>query len=134
MMFNKNEEKIHFVYITDEDVKKETLKLVDNIKEEDKSIFVFNGESLYQTKGRGHSFVYGWYLEYVTKSGIRATQYASGLWIIGNEQYTYKNDNFELLPNREVNETLSFDKLAFPSVKQLSSKLISGDIISVIPK
>lgn len=133
-MVNKNEEKIHFVYITDEDIKRETLKLVDNIKEEDKSIFVFNGESLYQTKERGHDFVYGFYQEYITKSGIRATQYTSGLWIIGNEQYTYKNDNFELLPKPEVNENLSFDNLSFPVIKNVNSKLISGDIISVIPK
>lgn len=133
-MVNKNEEKIHFVYITDEDVKRETLKLVDNIKEEDKSIFVFNGEFLYETKGRGHSFGDGWYFEYITKSGIRANQYASGLWIIGNDRYRYKNDNFELLPNREVNENLSFDNLSFPVIKNVNSKLSSGDIISVIPK
>lgn len=129
--------KFHFTYTTDEDVKRETLKLVDNISEDDKSIFIFNGESLYQTKGRGHDFVYGFYQEYITKTGIRATQYVSGLWIIGNEQYTYKNDNFELLPKTEVNENLSFPiikNLSFPIIKNISSKTISGDLISVKPK
>lgn len=126
--------KFHFTYITDEDVKRETLKLVDNISEEDKSIFVFNGEILYKTKGHGHNFVYGFYQEYITKSGIRATQYLSGLWIIGNEQYIYKNDNFKLLPKSEVNENLSLENLSFPVIKNIQAKTISSDIISVKPK
>jgi hypothetical protein len=124
--------KLHFKYITDEDIKRETLELVSNIKEEDKSIFVFNDESLYETKGHGHDFVYGFYQEYVTKSGIRANQYASSLWIIGNDSYFHKDGNFELIPKPEVNE-ISFDNLSFPLAKQVHAKAVSTDLISVTP-
>jgi hypothetical protein len=124
--------KLHFKYITDEDIKRETLELVSNIKEEDKSIFVFNDESLYETKGHGHDFVYGFYQEYVTKSGIRANRYTSGCWIIGNDSYFHKDGNFELIPKPEVNE-ISFDNLSFPLAKQVHAKAVSTDLISVTP-
>jgi hypothetical protein len=118
-------------YITEEDVKIQTLELVKNIKEEAKSEFEFNSEPFYYV-GRGHNFAYGFYNEYITKSGIRATQFSSGLWHIGNEEYKY--DNGWVLVERQPYTPMDFNELTLPIVKNVNTKTISGDIISVKPK
>jgi len=130
---NKQENKIHIVYVTEEDIKNETKKLISEITEDKISIFFFNGEALYST-GCGHDFVYGFYTNYITKTGIRATQYVSyGLWNIGSDDYEIKNDEFVLIPKAE-SYPIDLDKLSFPIVKNVSAKTISEELISVKPK
>ena len=128
----KEENKFHLVYTTEEDTKNETEKLTSQITEDKISIFSFKGESLYET-GSGHNFVYGFYVEYITKTGIRATQYMSGLWNIGSDDYEWKNNEFVIIPKTE-SHPIDWDTLSFPVVKQVSSKTISSNLINVKPK
>jgi len=129
---SKEENKFHLVYTTEEDTKNETEKLTSQITEDKISIFSFKGESLYET-GSGHNFVYGFYVEYITKTGIRATQYMSGLWNIGSDDYEWKNNEFVIIPKAE-SHPIDWDTLSFPVVKQVSSKTISSNLINVKPK
>ena len=129
---NKEENKFHLVYTTEGDIKNETKKLVSEITEDKISIFSFNGESLYET-GYGHNFVYGFYNEYITKTGIRATQYASGLWNIGSDDYEWKNNEFVIIPKAE-SHPIDWDTLSFPIVKNVSSKTLANELQSIKPK
>ena len=129
---NKEENKFHLVYTTEEDIKNETKKLVSEITEDKISIFSFNGESLYET-GYGHNFVYGFYNEYITKTGIRATQYASGLWNIGSDDYEWKNNEFVIIPKAE-SHPIDWDLLSFPIVKNVSAKTLANELQSIKPK
>ena len=128
---NNEETKFHLVYTTEEDTKNETEKLISQITEDKISIFSFKGESLYVT-GHGHDFGYGFYVEYITKTGIRATQYVSGLWNIGDNNYRFNEGGFVLIPKAE-SHPIDWDNLSFPIVKQVSAKTISSDLISVKP-
>ena len=103
---SKEENKFHLVYTTEEDTKNETEKLTSQITEDKISIFSFKGESLYET-GSGHNFVYGFYVEYITKTGIRATQYMSGLWNIGSDDYEWKNNEFVIIPKEPYSMSLA---------------------------
>ena len=129
---NKEENKFHLVYTTEEDTKNETKKLISQITEDKISIFSFKGESLYKT-GHGHNFVYGFYVEYITKTGIRATQYVSGLWNIGADDYRFNEGEFVLIPKAE-SHPIDWDTLSFPVVKQVSAKTIANDLQSIKPK
>ena len=129
---NKEENKFHLVYTTEEDIKNETKKLVSEITEDKISIFSFNGESLYET-GHGHNFVYGFYNEYITKTGIRATRYASGLWNIGSDDYEWKNNEFVIIPKAE-SHPIDWDTLSFPIVKNVSAKTLANELQSIKPK
>lgn len=129
---NKEENKFHLVYTTEEDIKNETKKLVSEITEDKISIFSFNGESLYET-GYGHNFVYGFYNEYITKTGIRATRYASGLWNIGSDDYEWKNNEFVIIPKAE-SHPIDWDTLSFPIVKNVSDKTLANELQSIKPK
>ena len=129
---NKKENKFHIVYTTEEDTKNEIKKLISQITEDEISIFSFKGESLYQT-GHGHCFVYGFYVEYITKTGIRATQYASGLWKIGADDYRFNEGEFVLIPKAK-SHTIDWGTLSFPVVKQVNAKTIANDLQSIKPK
>ena len=129
---NKEQNKFHLVYVTEEDIKNETKKLVTEITEDKISIFSFKGENLYET-GHGHNFVYGFYTEYITKNGLRATQYASGLWNIGSDDYKWKNEEFIMIPKAE-SHPIDWDSLSFPIVKNVSAKTIANDLQSIKPK
>jgi hypothetical protein len=129
---NKEENKFHLVYTTEEDIKNETKKLVSEITEDKISIFSFNGESLYET-GYGHNFVYGFYNEYITKTGIRATRYASGLWNIGSDDYEWKNNEFVIIPKAE-SHPIDWGTLSFPIVKNVSAKTLANELQSIKPK
>jgi len=129
---NKEENKFHLVYTTEEDIKNETKKLVSEITEDKIYIFSFNGESLYET-GYGLNFVYGFYNEYITKTGIRATRYASGLWNIGSDDYEWKNNEFVIIPKAE-SHPIDWDTLSFPIVKNVSAKTLANELQSIKPK
>lgn len=129
---NKEENKFHLVYTTEEDIKNETKKLVSEITEDKISIFSFNGEHFY-INGHGHNFVYGFYNEYITKTGIRATRYASGLWNIGSDDYEWKNNEFVIIPKAE-SHPIDWDTLSFPIVKNVSAKTLANELQSIKPK
>ena len=129
---NNEKYKFHLVYTTDEDTKNETEKLISQITEDKISIFSFNGESLYET-GHGHNFVYGFYVEYITKNGIRATQYLSGLWNIGTDDYRFNEGEFVIIPKAE-SHPIDWDSLFFPIVKNVSAKTLANELQSIKPK
>jgi hypothetical protein len=123
------------VYITEKEIQKEIKNKIKNLKEEDKTDFIFNNEILYNI-GSGHSFGFGFYNEYLTKTGITAIQYFSGKWVINNKNYNYINNEFIEIITEEVKQTtpINFDKIEFPVVKQINAKLLISDLISVKPK
>lgn len=132
-MKNKEEKGFHFVYVTDEDLKREIEKRILELTEDQKSDFVFENHHLYEL-GRGYDFIYGFYNEYLTKNGIQARQYLSGLWRINNEFYKYKDSNFVLEPKSIDEKPMDFSKVVFPVIKSISAKTLSGDIIDVSPR
>lgn len=129
-----SEEKIgfHIVYKTDEDYKKELREIIQNLTEEQKTEHQFEGQYLYEI-GRGHDFVFGFFMSFVTKGGIQATGYLSGRWVINGEEYDLKGGNFIKRPKVEYTP-LDFDKVQFPVIKNVNAKTISGDIPSEAPR
>ena len=77
--------------------------------------------------------MYGFYNEYITKTGIRATQYASGLWNIGSDDYEWKNNEFVIIPKAE-SHPIDWDLLSFPIVKNVSAKTLANELQSIKPK
>lgn len=128
---NKKSEGFHFVYQTEEDVKNERLKIIPELTEEQISEFVFNSENLYKI-GTGHSFGQGFYVEYITKSGIVARNF-HGEWFINDDSYNYinnsfvKNDKIEYKP-----QPFELKTIALPVVST-KIKTIANDLISIIP-
>ena len=129
-----NENKLHFIYKTHEDLKMENQEKSKSVNEDDKSDFIFNGEPFYLI-GRGHSFGLGFYEEYITKSAIVGHRYPSGNWLIDSDDYGYVNNEFVLI-QKQPHQEKPFDESSFnfPMVKQVSTKLLSGQLISVQPK
>lgn len=123
---NKEQNKFHLVYVTEEDIKNETKKLVAEITEDKVSIFSFKGENLYETS-HGHNLVYGFYTQYITKTGLRATQYASGLWNIGSDDYEWKNEEFVIIPKAEI-YPIDYGTLSFPIVRNIIAKTLASDL------
>ena len=131
---NNKENTFHIVYVTEEDIKNEITKLVSEITEDKISIFKFKDEAFYYI-GRGHNFVFGFYNEYITKTGIRAQQYMSEKWHIGADTYKFKDGDFIILTKPNSNTTpIDFNSISFPIVKNVNAKLISSDLISMSPK
>ena len=131
-MKDNKEEKFHLVYTTEEDIKNNIKRIISELTEDKKSIFLFNGEYFYEI-GRGHNFVYGFYTEYVTKTGILANQYSSGRWSIGSDQYKIQDGEFVMLPKAEITE-IDFNNVSFPVIKSFNAKTIASELISVQPK
>ena len=130
---NKEQNKFHLVYVTEEDIKNETKKLVVEITEDKVSIFSFKGENLYETSpSHGHNLVYGFYTQYITKTGLRATQYVSGLWNIGSDDYKWENGEFVIIPKAE-RHPIDWDSLSFPIVKNVSAKTLASELQSIKP-
>jgi len=131
---SKKEEKkgFHFVYVTEEDAKKELQEKIDNLTEDKKSEYQFEGQDLYKI-GSGHDFVFGWYVEYVTKKGLQATMFHSGLWRIGGDDYDFKDNQFIKRPEGE-HTPIDFSAIQFPIVKNVNAKTIADDIKGVEPK
>ena len=65
------EEKPFFSFVckTEEDIKLEINKQISELVESQQSEFKFNNETLYKL-GNGHSFCYGFFTEYLTKTGV----------------------------------------------------------------
>ena len=121
-----------FEYKTDNDIKNDIKERIKGLKEEQKSTFVFNGEHFYLL-GRGHSFLNGFYNEYMTKSGIIGCEYYMNRWEIGDNDYKYINCDFIEIPKIEYKPTKTdFNDLSLPIIKNV--KTIGDDLIPVKPK
>lgn len=128
------EEKLgfHFVYVTESDIENETKNLVSEITEDKVSEYIFNDESLYETGGHGHAFGMGYYYEYITKSGVRATQYVSGKWLICNDEYRYKNNEFVIIEKPKTYD-INWGDVTFPVIKNVNPKTLGSELQSLKP-
>ena len=126
---NKEKNIFHFEYVTKDDIQNETQKLISELSEESISKFIFRGESFYCI-GSGHCFARGFYTEYITKSGIRATQYVSGYWEILEDDYELINEEFKIIPKTET-QPINWDEITFPIIKNTNSKTIASELTSL---
>ena len=130
----KKEEKqgFHFVYVTEDDIKRETEKRISELTDDKKTNFIFNKHSFYEL-GNGHDFCYGFFTEYLTKNGIRGRYYVSGKWMINNDWYDFINNNFVIIKQTTRNITpTDFNIMTFPVIKN-ATKLLADDLIEVKP-
>jgi hypothetical protein len=128
---------IEFTYQTDEWVKREIKKQISKLTEDQKSEYVFNEEPLY-VLGRGHDFCYGYFIEYITKTGIIAKCfYSKIMWCIAGEIYDYKNNEFikraKIEPS-DTNEFNDFYNLGLSIVRRTDNKSLASDLLSIKPK
>ena len=123
---------MHIKIITEIQRLKERAKIVRNLKESQKTEFIFNNEYLYEVDN-GHDFVFGFYTTYVTKSGIWVTEYGN-YWAIGDKKYELvDNEWIELEEPEETVSDLSSVDFTFPVVKSTHSGLLSDELTSVKP-
>jgi len=122
----------NFVYVTEEDAKRELEETISNLTEEKKTDINFEGEDFYEI-GSGHDFVHGWFTSYVTKGGVKATGYVSGMWNIGKDDYNYKDEVFTEIPKVE-HTSVDWSDIKLPIIKSMQAKTIGDDLISVKPK
>ena len=135
-----NEEKTLFKleHLYPEDVQRKYRAAAACAKEEQRSEFTFKEEALYRL-GRGHSFLNGFFTEYVTKSGIAASRYDSGKWDIDGDSYEFVDGAFVLIPRKEhmtpTPEQMmeSWNSTPFPIVKSVIDKMIGIDLVPVKP-
>ena len=134
---SKEEKGFHFVYKTDEDIERENKETAEGLTEDKKTDYVFNGESLYYL-GVGHAFLYGFFNEYITKSGTKVWEYHSGRWtILGNsgDDCELIDNELHLIPKEPIppSEPIDWSSIEFPRVKNLTGP-IADKLISVQPK
>lgn len=128
---NKKSECFHFVYQTEEDIKNERLKIISELSEEQISEFIFNDENLYKIRA-GHSFGSGFCVEYITKSGLEATNF-DGKWNIDNDSYDYIDKSFVKIDKIEYKpQPFELKSITLPVVST-KIKTIANDLISIIP-
>ena len=122
----------HIVSHTDADERREREELIKNLSEDKKSEFVFKGEDLYYIGG-GHAWLYGFFDEYITKSGIKAWGYHSGKWSIEGNEYEYVDGEFIFIPPPPPSEPVDFSSIQLPIVKNVSAKTLSDDLLPIKP-
>jgi hypothetical protein len=127
---SKEEKGFHFVYVTEEDAKRELEETISNLSEDKKSDFKFKGEYFYEI-GSGHDFVHGFFMKYVTKKGVQATDYSS-YWVINGGDYNLKDGVFIETPKVEA-KPIDWSEVKLPIVKNVKSKTIGEDLESVKP-
>ena len=124
-----------FVYESEEETKRNKENVILSLTDEQKSEFIFNSQPLY-ILGRGHSFLRGFFLEYITKTGITAWCFSPELWVIDGEEYEYKNNEFirkiQIIDNSRPIGFSDFNDF-FPTVKKTNDKLLAEDLISIKP-
>lgn len=129
----KEQKKLKFVYLTEEDVKLKISKQIYKLTEEQKSEFIYNNQPLYKL-GTGHDFCYGFFTEYLTKTGINARCYINNIWHINGEVYNYINSEFIKIPKIKRNlNPINFKNISFPLMKNSKTKTLAEDLISVKP-
>lgn len=131
-MSKKEKPLFHIVHVTAEDQRRENEKIISELTEDKKSEFSFKGNYFYET-GRGHAYGLGFFSKYITKTGIEAWRYDSGLWSIGDGRYDYVDGEFVLIPPPPPSEPVDWSSIEFPRVKNLTGP-IADQLISVTPK
>ena len=137
MKMSKEETGFHIVHKTPEDIERENQETANAVTEEQKTEYTFNGENLYYL-GRGHSFGYGFFNEYITKSGVKIWQYLSGRWTIhgnaGNDCELIDNE-LHLIPIKPTppREPIDWSSIQFPTVKNVSESSLADKLPSVKP-
>jgi hypothetical protein len=135
---SKEEKGFHIVFKTSEDIERENQETANAVTEEQKTEYTFNGENLYYL-GRGHSFGYGFFNEYITKSGVKIWQYLSGRWTIhgnvGNDCELIDNE-LHLIPIKPTppSKPVDWSSIEFPTVKNVSESSLADKLPSVKPK
>ena len=130
----KYEPIFHLEYVYENNTKQENLNRAAKIKEDQRSEFVFQDEPLYKTEGQGHSFVWGFYRTYITKSGKLATHYFTrDLWLIEGEFYELLDHKFVIVPRREYKPIDPNTPVPFPIIKSVTPKIKSTELFSVQP-
>jgi len=119
-------------YTTEEDTKRELLKDIQNLSEDQKSKYIYNDEYLYK-RSHGHDFLCGFYVEFLTKSGT-IIKYQQNKWSTNNTDL--KLNDF-VLTNKPVEPTKEYipssEPLKFPTITKISASTISQDLIPVAP-
>ena len=118
-----------FVCVTEDDIKNEYKHIAETLTEDQKTEFSFNEETLYYI-GSGHSFLMGFFKEYITKSGIRAIEYGNNIWLIGGNYYDYLNGKFIIRITQErilFNSTVPIQNVFAPC------ETIAEDLVSTYP-
>lgn len=126
----KKRTNFHFTYMTDDDIKRENITQINNLTEDKLSEIIFNGESFY-ILGKGHSFCYGFFTKYITKSGIIGFDYGR-FWVIDGVLFDY--ENYQFVKKREVlirNPNMSDFSSLLSQSKIYVGKSISEDLVSV---
>jgi hypothetical protein len=123
----------HFEVITPEIAEAQKREKICNLKEDQLSEYVFNGEPLYET-GRGHSFGIGFYTSYLTKSGVEAEAYGPR-WRIQNSWYDFVDGDFVEIPETVYVpcEPANLEEISFPIVRSVFAKLASTELFQVQP-
>ena len=129
---SKEKPLFHIVHVTAEDQRRENEKIISELTEDKKSEFSFKGNYFYEI-GRGHAYGLGFFSKYITKTGIEAWRYDSGLWSIGDGRYDYVDGEFVLIPPPPPSEPVDWSSIEFPIVKNLTGP-IAHKLPSVKPK
>lgn len=126
---------MHFKYVTEKDRAREKKKTLRNLKESQKTDIVFDGENFYDIGG-GHDFVFGFFTSYITKSGVEATEYHSGLWRIGGDkggEFNLTDGEWVKIEREEPKPSGSFEDVKFPIVRNVPAVTVADKIQPVTP-
>lgn len=130
----KQQPLFHIEYVYESDIKQVNFNRAAKVKEDQRSEFVFNGEPLYRVEGRGHSFVWGFYQNYITKSGKAAEHYYTrDLWLIESEFYEWLDGKFVVVPRRETKPLDLNTPIPLPIIKSVLPELKSTELFSIQP-
>ncbi len=122
-----------FIYVTEDDIKNKYKHIAETLTEDQKTDFSFNDEDLYYVGG-GHSFLMGFFKEYITKSGITAIEYGNNRWRICGNYYYYLNDKFIMRKAPEINQHINYFNDPIPTQNVfVPCKTIAEDLVSTYP-
>ena len=115
------------------------MKKASELEEKNSTSYYYKGEKLYLI-GRGHCFGRGFYNEFLTKSAIKVVEFSTGNFYVENRKAKLNGKNeIVLIPEepkeiKNIEKKISSEDIKMPIVRNVNSKLVSDDIISVKPK
>ena len=79
--------------------------------------------------------MYGFFNEYITKSGVKVWEYHSGRWTTNGDDYELVDNELILIPPTPPtpSEPIDWSSIKFPRVKNLTGP-IADQLIRVKPK
>lgn len=119
--------------VTREDIQKENIERASKVTEDQKRDIIFNGEHLYYL-GVGHAWLWGFFNEYITKSGIILWEYDDGIWSVDHEDFKLVNGEFEKIFYPETTQTPITEDFKFPQVKNVNPMTLADQIFSIQPR